>query len=168
MARRYDHCTACGEAFGPNIPWPRQCVHCGAVNRRFPLPVVVLLVPVEDGLVAIRRGVNPGKGRVALPGGIIEYHETWQEAGARELMEETGVAVRPEAIAPYRVCSTTEGDGILLVFGRVCEQIPPELPVFQPTHEVQERLVLREAVEMAFPLHRQVAAEFLGRRGRGE
>ena len=37
-----------------------------------PTPVVVALYPWHDGLLGIRRGIEPKRGEVCLPGG---YHE---------------------------------------------------------------------------------------------
>ncbi len=58
-----------------------------------PLPVAVMLVPAAGGLVVIRRGIEPAKGLLALPGGYINLGESWQQAAARELFEETGIRV---------------------------------------------------------------------------
>jgi 8-oxo-dGTP diphosphatase len=45
--------------------------------------------------LAIERGNEPFKGMFALPGGHINYgQETLEEAGIRELYEETGLAAR--------------------------------------------------------------------------
>ncbi len=56
--------------------------------------VVVVLVPLRGGLLMIRRALEgEGQGRLALPGGYQMLGQTWQEAGAAEVREETGVAV---------------------------------------------------------------------------
>ncbi|RJQ84768.1 NUDIX domain-containing protein [Amycolatopsis panacis] len=45
-------------------------------------------------VLVIRRGWNPGKGKLALPGGHVERGETSRAAAVRELAEETGIRVR--------------------------------------------------------------------------
>ncbi len=51
---------------------------------------------VRDGKVLlIRRGKQPLFGRWTLPGGTLELGESLEEAVVRELLEETGVRVRP-------------------------------------------------------------------------
>lgn len=109
------HCSFCGERFGSEQPWPRICVNCGRTSFLNPLPVVVMLLPVDDGLVLIRRGIEPGYGKWAFPGGFINLGESWQEAGAREVLEETHIVIGPEEIREFRVRSAP--DGTLLIFG---------------------------------------------------
>ncbi len=45
----------------------------------------------DDEIVLIRRGRGPFKGRLALPGGILEYGEKAEDAVVREVLEETGI-----------------------------------------------------------------------------
>jgi mutator protein MutT len=49
----------------------------------------------DGGVVLIRRGKEPLKGRWSVPGGTVELGETLEEAVVRELREETGLEVRP-------------------------------------------------------------------------
>jgi ADP-ribose pyrophosphatase len=53
-------------------------------------------VVVHDRRVLlIRRAKEPLRGRWVVPGGTVELGETLEEAVAREVLEETGVLVRP-------------------------------------------------------------------------
>jgi ADP-ribose pyrophosphatase YjhB (NUDIX family) len=61
--------------------------------------VVVVLVPLRGGLLMVRRALpGEGYGKLALPGGYQMLEQTWQEAGAQEVLEETGVAIAPDAL----------------------------------------------------------------------
>jgi 8-oxo-dGTP diphosphatase len=52
-------------------------------------------VVIRDGrALLIRRGSEPLKGEWSIPGGMLEVGETIAEGVARELLEETGLAVR--------------------------------------------------------------------------
>jgi ADP-ribose pyrophosphatase YjhB (NUDIX family) len=46
-------------------------------------------------VLLVRRNIEPQIGQLALPGGYMNLGETWQQAGARELFEETGTIIRP-------------------------------------------------------------------------
>jgi 8-oxo-dGTP diphosphatase len=73
-----------------------------------PVAVTVDLVvlTIHDGtfsVVVVERGVEPYRGRLALPGGFIQLDETLEEAARRELAEETGLhgGVHLEQLASY-------------------------------------------------------------------
>jgi ADP-ribose pyrophosphatase YjhB (NUDIX family) len=152
------HCSFCGQAFDADVSWPRRCGRCGNTSYRNPLPVCVVLVPVEDGLLLVRRSIPPREGMLALPGGFINFGESWQQAGAREVFEETGVTVAPESVRLYDVRSAP--DGTLLIFGLANRLSVADLPPFVRNSEVSETVVATAPVELAFPLHTQVAARF--------
>jgi 8-oxo-dGTP diphosphatase len=69
---------------------------------RNPLLTVDAIVPKDGGLVVVRRGRGPFKGSLALPGGIVEYGETVEEAVAREVEEETGLLASPVRLISVR------------------------------------------------------------------
>jgi ADP-ribose pyrophosphatase YjhB (NUDIX family) len=159
MAAPHAHCSFCGARFPDDLSWPRTCQSCGNTSYRNPLPVAVAVVPVAGGgLLAVRRAIPPHG--LALPGGFIELGETWQEAAARELAEETGVQADPGAFRELRVLSAP--DGTLLVFGAVPEVARDALDAFAPSAEVAGLEVLRAPRDdIVFPLHAQVVAEVL-------
>jgi 8-oxo-dGTP pyrophosphatase MutT (NUDIX family) len=60
----------------------------------------------------IRRALpGEGQGRLALPGGYQMLGQTWQEAGAREVLEETGVAIEPASLQVVAVETTPDRRG---------------------------------------------------------
>ncbi|GAA1970046.1 NUDIX hydrolase [Amycolatopsis minnesotensis] len=70
----------------PEAPEPVRCV--GGI--------------VHDGdgrLLLVLRANDPGRGKWSLPGGKVERGETDAEAVIREMSEETGLLVRPGALA---------------------------------------------------------------------
>lgn len=56
------------------------------------LPAVSIALRRGDRLLLVRRGRDPSAGFYAFPGGRVEPGETDEEAVARELAEETGLA----------------------------------------------------------------------------
>jgi ADP-ribose pyrophosphatase YjhB (NUDIX family) len=166
MSKPHAHCSFCGARYPENLGWPRTCPACGHTAYRNPLPVAVVLVPVGDGLLVIRRLVEPRVGQLALPGGYINFGESWQEAGAREVMEETGVSIDPANIREFRVRSAP--DGTVLIFGISEPTDPAALAEFKPTAEATECAVIHAPVELAFSLHSEAVAAYFERRERAD
>jgi 8-oxo-dGTP diphosphatase len=68
-----------------------------ASSREYPeRPVVGIggVIIDHDRALLIRRGSEPLRGEWSIPGGKLELGETLEEGVARELLEETGIAVR--------------------------------------------------------------------------
>ena len=76
-----------------------------------PLVGVGAVIVKENRVLLIRRGTPPLLGEWSLPGGVLECGETLREAVAREVREETGLAVEPgEMLGVYeRVIRDDEG-----------------------------------------------------------
>jgi ADP-ribose pyrophosphatase YjhB (NUDIX family) len=162
MHKKDSHCSYCGQAFAEEQAWPRTCAACGNTTYRNPTPVAVVLLPIDDGLLLVRRAIPPHVGKLALPGGYVNLGETWQEAGAREVLEETGIAIDPQEIRDFRVLSAPEG--MVLIFGLARWRTLAELPPLQASDEASECVVGHADAEIAFELHRQAANEFFSGR----
>jgi 8-oxo-dGTP pyrophosphatase MutT (NUDIX family) len=157
MHEKNSFCSYCGSAFSEEEPFPRTCRKCSEITYLNPVPVSVVLLPVGNGLLMTRRGIEPGIGKLALPGGFMEINETWQEAAARELYEETQIIILPEELKLFDLISIP---GLLLVFSLANKKEEKELPPFIENEETLERLVLYKPEELAFPSHTKVTAEF--------
>ncbi len=162
MPDKVKHCTFCGARFTPAQPWPRRCAACGETSYRNPAPVAVAVQPVGAGLLVVRRAIPPAKDRLALPGGFIDLGESWQEAAAREVFEETGLTIDPHTAQLYD--SVSAPDGTLLVFAL----FPPlasadEMPPTAPHQETCGWEVLKGPEELGFGIHTAVAARYFSR-----
>lgn len=157
--QKNSYCSYCGAAFNPLQTWPRTCENCGQTSYLNPLPVSVVLLPVGKGLLAVRRAIEPHKGHLALPGGYINQWETWQQAGVRELLEETGIWLDAQDLRIFDAHSAP--DGTLLIFGLAPARLPESLPAYVTNLESSQRTVIFDASRLAFSLHARVAARFL-------
>ncbi len=73
---------------------------CHPMKREYPKhPIVGVGGVVIKGshVLLIRRGREPLKGEWSLPGGMLELGESLEEGVKREVLEETGLRVRPLA-----------------------------------------------------------------------
>jgi len=95
MRRMFKYCPKCGaELKLKKIEKEKRltCPECQWVNYENPLPSSAALVRNKKGeILLVKRGVEPGKGKWALPSGFIEIDETPEKACLRELKEETGL-----------------------------------------------------------------------------
>ena len=114
------HCSRCGTTldFGPVTGEDRDrasCPACGYIAYVNPRLVVTVLPVTDDGrVVLIRRGIEPGLGAWAQPGGFLEVDETVGEAAVRETLEETGLLIQPGAIVG--LYTRLEAAVVVLVF----------------------------------------------------
>lgn len=157
MAEKHSHCSYCGSGFPPAAPWPRQCHNCGNSSYLNPIPVVVVLLPAGDGIIVVRRGIEPARGTLTLPGGYMDIGETWQEAGARELLEETGIAVAAGDMRLYEVMNGL--DDTVVIFALAKQQ---PAAVYRPfsSKETLEVVLIGEPVELGFPMHTRIVAKY--------
>lgn len=167
MSQRPDkhaHCGYCGASFAADQAWPRRCGNCQNISYRNPIPVAVAVVPVDGGLLAIRRDLEPRRGFLALPGGFIDHGEAWTHAVAREVREETGFTIDPDEVRQFAVESAP--DGTLLVFGLTGPRTREQLGQFHGDGEVSGFAIVEAPCEMAFPLHEEVVRTWFATQAR--
>lgn len=80
---------------------------------------------VRDGdrLLLVRRGQAPARGTWSVPGGRVEAGESDAEATAREVLEETGLAVEVGALAGS-VERGAPGGGVYVIRDYLCRPAP--------------------------------------------
>ena len=155
MLKKDVFCSFCGTKHISET-YPKTCNFCKLTTYINPLPVSVVLLPVDEGLLVIRRNIPP-VGRLALPGGFIEGGESWQTACQRELFEETGIQITSHEIKLFDVQSAP--DGTVLIFGLANKKSKDRITFTQNT-ETQELAIIDSAVELGFPLHTLVVEKF--------
>ena len=115
MAGEFNYCQRCGERLeekhieGMARP---HCPACGYVVFLDPKVAAVSLVVDGDGLVMVKRGVEPQYGKWAFPSGYVDRGEVVEAAAIREVKEETGLDVAlDKLIGVYSL----EGNPVVLV-----------------------------------------------------
>lgn len=104
LAATLNYCSRCGGALelGTLEGEDRErlaCAACGFIAYVNPRLVVTCLPVTEAGeVMLLRRGIQPGRGLWAQPGGFMEVDETVEAGAARECLEETGLLVEPGEI----------------------------------------------------------------------
>ena len=170
---RDSFCSYCGAAFVVPLKYPRTCQKCSTQIWSNPIPVSVVLVPVRhpsgEGLLVVRRSIEPKKGLLALTGGFLEDHETWQQGGAREVREETGVVIDPSSVSSFWFTSTAPKPNRVLLFSVARPIEAAAMPVFVPSNETSERGLIfgPEGLEplFAFDLHTAAVQRYFAASG---
>ena len=166
-------CSFCGTKYSAADRYPRSCVSCKTQVWANPIPVSVVLVPIKregkTGLLVVRRAIEPRIGKLAIVGGFLEEHETWQQGGAREVLEETGVMIDSKGLEPFWFTSTEPHPNRVLLFSVAVPLDANALGRFEPDHETSERGLIFGPTGLedvfAFPLHAEAARRFFRDRG---
>lgn len=89
----FGYCPKCGSPhFEVNDEKSKKCADCGFVYYFNASAATVSFILNDKGeLLVCRRGKEPAKGTLDLPGGFIDLYETAEEGIAREVREETGL-----------------------------------------------------------------------------
>ena len=169
----YSHCQFCGGAMNTSARTEdggHRCINCKNVTYQNPIPVAVLIVPCgqlepKGSVFAVRRGIEPFKGELALPGGFIMKGESWEKAACRETNEELGVVCRgnsPGLERPEQVLTKSNNEGTqILIVGATIGAFHVKDP-FVPTEEAMERVIYtpEHDEQLCFPIHREALAKY--------
>lgn len=88
----FAHCPRCAAPAEPGAN-PFHCAGCGLTYFFNPTVAAAAFVFDAEQCLFIRRAKDPAKGKLAVPGGFIDYGETAEEALRREVREEVGIEI---------------------------------------------------------------------------
>lgn len=159
-------CPQCGIALSVRHErGVHQVCDCGHFIGHNPVAVNVVLLPIRRadgtlGLLAGRRGIQPGLGELSLPAGYQDKGEGPPEGAARELLEELGVKINHDDLLFYDIRGNRPNTQVIMCW--VAPEMPEEeLPSFVENNEVTERLIVDRGEGMAFSSHKRWVERFL-------
>lgn len=86
-------CGICGGKTSKHQPMSWWCDNCQQRFYDSPHPCADMFLFDEKGrLLVTRRGTEPNKGQLDIPGGFVDFNETFEEAAKREIKEELGLS----------------------------------------------------------------------------
>jgi ADP-ribose pyrophosphatase YjhB (NUDIX family) len=165
-APEYRFCPLCGGPLEVRVikegdPERLVCRECGFVFYLGPKLVAGAIIEL-DGILLIKRAIEPGYGKWTFPGGFVERGEAAEAAAEREALEEAGVKIAVTGIV-----------GLYTYEGQI-----PAIAVFaarvtggEPT-PLDETLEVKSFApdglpwgELAFPSTEQALKDYLRERG---
>lgn len=92
---QFKYCPKCGSNhFVENNFKSKRCEDCGFIYYFNSCSSTIAIIINDDKeLLVATRAHEPAKGALDLPGGFVDMEETGEEAVAREVIEETGLAM---------------------------------------------------------------------------
>ena len=163
----YKFCPQCSGRLEKRLLKPMEpqrlvCTACGFVFYLDPKLSVIAVIPMERGVVMVRRAINPGYGLWVVPGGFVDMGEVVEEAVVRETQEETFLTVRP--IRLLNIYSYPDHRTIIAAY--VTEYVSGELGAGDETLEARV-FGLKEIPwpQIAFSSTKEALREYISRHG---
>jgi len=128
------------------------------VNQR-PVVAVDVLIRKDDGYVFIKRKDEPYRGRWAIPGGLVEYGETVEQAAKREAKEETGLDVKLIRLVGVYSDPTRDPRGHHISIAYLAEAVSGELRAATDAKKV--KIFKRKPDNLAFD-HSEIFEDAIG------
>ena len=95
---KYTNIKYCPFCASPAITAPTEnsmkCSSCGFTLFHNTAAATAAILTFDGKIIFVRRGHEPGKGMLDLPGGFVDYNESAEQGILREIKEETGFEVK--------------------------------------------------------------------------
>jgi 8-oxo-dGTP diphosphatase len=104
------YCPRCGHAFHDVEKYGkvrRVCPNCDYVYFANPKAAAVVWIERDGQILLVKRGMDPERGKWALPAGFIDFGEDPQQAAIRETLEETGLVIAISKLVDVMFDGTT-------------------------------------------------------------
>ena len=96
----FHFCPKCGSSdFEIHNALSRHCSNCGFTYYQNPRASTAAFILNKKGeLLVAKRGKEPAKGTLDLPGGFVDNEETAEQGMVREILEETGLKINVDSV----------------------------------------------------------------------
>ena len=99
-------------ALAPISGGHHRCVKCDRIIYSDPKVAVAAIIPLDDGIVLLKRAIEPQLGMWSFPSGYVDRGEKLERALEREVMEECGLQVSVNWLVGVY---SDEGQAVVLV-----------------------------------------------------
>ncbi|MFP4227092.1 MAG: NUDIX domain-containing protein [Desulfobacterales bacterium] len=135
------------------------CQACDIPIYENPVPAAcIVTIDDADRLLLVKRSVEPKKGYWCLPGGFMELQETPEEAGLRELHEETGLTGKIDCLLGVTTNNSQQYDTVLMV-GFLVTSYEGEL-IAGDDADAADWFTYPDLPEIAFDSHRRFISQY--------
>lgn len=116
----YRFCPQCGGDLERRLlktgdPHRLVCAGCGFIFYLDPKVAVGTIITVPgEGIVMVKRAIEPGLGRWVFPGGYVDRGELVEDAARREALEEAGLIIRLDGLV--NIYSYSSRSPIIIVY----------------------------------------------------
>ena len=96
----FHYCPKCGsDLFEEHNFKSKHCSNCGFTYYQNPSSATAAFILNSKGeLLVARRGKEPAKGTLDLPGGFVDNGESGEQGIIREIKEETGLSISVDTV----------------------------------------------------------------------
>ena len=124
------------------------------------------LIPIYDQfnnicLIGVIRNIEPQKGKLALPGGYVDFAEDAKVSAQREILEETSLKISLDDLKNFDEPQLARNNN-LLIFYQYNKIMDFEIfNTLKPNREVSGfELIYENTEDIAFPLHNEAIEKF--------
>ena len=133
-----------------------RCVECDRIIYSDPKVAVAAIIPLDDGIVLLKRAIEPQLGMWSFPSGYVDRGEKLERALEREVMEECGLVVKVKWLVG--VYSEAGESVVLVVYS--AEPVSGELVAGDETSEARV-FTLDAMPELAFEHDDRIVRDWL-------
>ena len=99
----YRFCPVCGgslqlKLLHPNEPKRLVCQQCQFIFYLDPKLVACCIVEIQNGILLLKRNIEPQRGKWVIPGGYVDRGEQVHKAAIRETKEECGLEIALDSL----------------------------------------------------------------------